>query len=204
MDMERISRLVDASHTLNNTLTSALREIDRMALNALVLVKRQGNALAGYGVIAQAFRERAAFLKEVAQDLQHYMNPLIQTQMRILTYTWMAESFAHLQRQMGESRCANLACAQKHWQKNIVAREAEAHGLFQSLLKAVVRVQDGIAEQEYVVVNGRIEAALSEGAGVPLGRVSNDMGVAVGKVSQAVSHYRRQLEESFHENSIGI
>ena len=49
----------------------------------------------------------------------------------------------------------------------------------------MIRLQEGIAEQEYVVTNGRIEAALSERSGAPLMRVSHEMGVAVATVRDA-------------------
>ncbi|WP_081576754.1 hypothetical protein [Acidithiobacillus thiooxidans] len=186
------------------TLAEALREIDRMSLNALVLVKRQGNALAGYGVVAQAFRERAAFLKEAAHEMQSYVSPLIQTQLHVLKYTRMADSYARQVKHVNTTNCPSLECTYKQWKQNAATKEAEAHRLLQHLLHAVVRVEEGINEQEYVVVNGRIEAALSEGIGVPLARVSDEMGVAVEKVHQAISDYRYQLEEFYDENSADI
>ena len=72
------------------------------------------------------------------------------------------------------------------------------------LVQTVVRLQEGIAEQEYVVTNGRIEAALSERSGAPLMRVSHEMGVAVATVRDAIWEYRNQLEEVLHESSTGI
>ncbi|MBU2804729.1 hypothetical protein HF668_06145 [Acidithiobacillus ferridurans] len=197
MDMERMMRLVDASHALDKTLASALREIDRRALNALVLVKRHGNALAGYGVVAQAFRERAASLKEAAKDMQRHVSPLILSQMRALMHERLADSFLHIMQLMGEKSCDSLACTRQDWLKVVSGEELEARALLQQLLAAVDRIQAGIAEQEYVVVNGRIEAALSEGAGAPLSQVSSDMGAAVEIVNQAIRNYRSQLEESF-------
>ncbi len=62
-------------------------------------------------------------------------------------------------------------------------------------------VQEQIAEQEYIVTNGRIEAALSEGTGAPLMRVSRDMGSAVTIVREAIGSYRYRLEELLHESS---
>ncbi|MBU2793124.1 hypothetical protein HAQ01_06935 [Acidithiobacillus thiooxidans] len=204
MDMDKMMRLVDASHALNKTLASALREIDRRALNALVLVKRHGNALAGYGVVAQAFRERAASLKELAKDMQHHVSPLILLQMRALMHKRVADSFFHVENLMGDKSCSSLSSKRQEWLTAVADEELEARVLFQQLLAAVDRIQAGIAEQEYVVVNGRIEAALSEGTGAPLSRVSRDMGGAVDIVSQAIRNYRRQLEESFNEISTRI
>jgi hypothetical protein len=204
MDMERMMRLVDASHQMDITLTFALREIDRRALNALVLVKRHGNALAGYGVVAQAFRERAASLKDAAKEMQRFVAPLIQMQMRVLQHDRLAESFGRMIALMGEKSCPSLARTRDDWRHIIAREEAETSGVLQQLLHAVEVIQAGIAEQEYVVVNGRIEAALSEGTGAPLMRVSQDMGAAVEIVSQAVHKYRIQLEENLDESSARI
>ncbi|MCR2831942.1 hypothetical protein NR402_16940, partial [Acidithiobacillus ferrooxidans] len=71
-------------------------------------------------------------------------------------------------------------------------------------LKNVEKLQEGIAEQEYVVIIGRIEAALSEGTGAPLMRVSRDMGMAVTMVRDAIWKYHNQLEEILHESNVGI
>lgn len=187
------------------TLAEALREIDRMSLNALVLVKRQGNALAGYGVVAQAFRERAAFLKEAAQAMQALVSPLIQTQMRILAHTRMSNVYVnHMSSAQQGSCCPSLAAMRQQWTQNTTDREAEARALLEQLLHAVGRVQEGIADQEYVVVNGRIEAALSRVASRQLTRVSQDMGTALGKVNQAINQYRHTVEAVYHENSTRI
>jgi hypothetical protein len=75
MDIQRIMSIMDASYHTRRTIERALHEIDRRALNAMVLVKRHGNKLAGYGVVAQAFREQAAHLKEAASPLQHSIAP---------------------------------------------------------------------------------------------------------------------------------
>lgn len=197
MDMKKMMELVDDSHHLDKVLANALREIDRRALNALVLVKRHGNALAGYGVVAQAFRERAAFLKESAKDMQQHISPLILLQMRALMHRRVADSFLHIENIMRTKDCVSLACTRKAWLETVASEEAGSHMLFRQLLASVDRVQAGIAEQEYVVVNGRIEAALSEETGAPLSQVSRDMGGAINIVSEAIRHYRRQLEENF-------
>lgn len=197
MDMQRMMSLVDTSHALNITLSTALREIDRRALNALVLVKRHGNSLAGYGVVAQAFRERAAFLKEASQEMRNYIDPAIQTQMRIMVHEYLAHSFLRVMTELGEKSCPTLKTEQQNWLKATENDTLEMNKLLQQLLAAVDRMQNAISEQEYVVVNGRIEAALSEDIGAPLTRVSQDMGAAVEIVSQAVQNFRRQLEESF-------
>ena len=66
MDVKQIMHIVESSYRARHIMDTALREIDRRALNAMVLVKRHGKALAGYGVIAQSFREQAARLKRAA------------------------------------------------------------------------------------------------------------------------------------------
>ncbi len=77
-------RIMDASFRTRRMIEQSLHEIDRRALNAMVLVKRHGNKLASYGVVAQAFREQAVHLKEAATPLQHSIAPLVRVQMRIL------------------------------------------------------------------------------------------------------------------------
>ena len=59
MDIQRIMQIMDASSRTRRIIERSLHEIDRRALNAMVLVKRHGNKLASYGVVAQAFREQA-------------------------------------------------------------------------------------------------------------------------------------------------
>ena len=56
MEIQRIMRIMDASSGTRRIIERSLHEIDRRALNAMVLVKRHGNKLASYGVVAQAFR----------------------------------------------------------------------------------------------------------------------------------------------------
>lgn len=196
MELEQIMKLVDAAHALDKTLAQALREIDRRALNALVLVKRHGTALVGYGVVAQAFRERATALKEAAQTMQAVIPPLIQTQMRILQHKSYADAFADMIARLGEKTCPTLTRSQSDWEQFIAHENREADALIQQLIIEVDRLQAGIAEQAYVVVNGRIEAALSESTGAPLARVSRDMGDAVEVVSRAVGTFRSLVEES--------
>ncbi|MGC8468227.1 MAG: hypothetical protein ACP5M3_08470, partial [Acidithiobacillus sp.] len=95
-------------------------------------------------------------------------------------------------------------CTEETWAQTIAAEEAEALIILRQLIKTVEKLQEGIAEQEYVVTNGRIEAALSEDTGAPLMRVSRDMGNAVGIVRDAIRSYRNQLEEILHESGTGF
>jgi hypothetical protein len=89
-------------------------------------------------------------------------------------------------------------------QQNAEAEEAEVVAILRHLVETVTRLQEGITEQEYVVTNGRIEAALSEQSGAPLMRVSHEMGLAVAKVRDAIWRYRAELEEVLHESGAGI
>ena len=206
MDIQRIMQVVDASFAARQSIEKSLREIDRRALNAMVLVKRHGNALAGYGIVAQAFRERAANLKESASHLQETIAPLIQTHMRILQHQRFAASFSAMVQAMARrgQDCAPLKNTQAQSQKIIAQEEAEARKILLSLIATVDALQEGIEEQEYVVTNGRMEAALAEDTGAPLMRASRDMGEAVRTVSNAIRTYRHQLESLEHESSTHI
>ena len=97
-----------------------------------------------------------------------------------------------------------LCQSEVNWQRNTEAEEAEGIAILRHMVETVTRLQEGITEQEYVVTNGRIEAALSEQSGAPLMRVSHEMGLAVAKVKEAIWKYRSKLEEVLHESSAGI
>jgi len=206
MDTRNIMQIMDASFRTRRTIEHSLHEIDRRALNAMVLVKRHGNKLASYGVVAQSFREQAGHLKEAASPLQQSIAPLVRVQMRILQHGRFRELYERTARVMdANERAGSYLCeCTGNWQHNIEAEEAESLAILRRLLDIVVRLQEGIAEQEYVVTNGRIEAALSEQSGAPLMRVSHEMGVAVAKVRDAIWKYRGELEEVLHESSASI
>jgi hypothetical protein len=206
MDTQCIMRIMDASFRTRRTIEHSLHEIDRRALNAMVLVKRHGNKLASYGVVAQAFREQAVHLKEAASPLQQSIAPLVRVQMRILQHARYTELFRRTAAVMSGKRSSEpfLRQCEGNWVRNIEAYEAEGITILRRLVEIVVRLQEGIAEQEYVVTNGRIEAALSEQTGAPLMRVSQEMGLAVAKVRDAIWKYRGELEEVLHESSAGI
>ncbi|MGA2114667.1 MAG: hypothetical protein ABSH56_07955 [Bryobacteraceae bacterium] len=206
MDIQRIMRIMDASSGTRCIIERSLHEIDRRALNAMVLVKRHGNKLASYGVVAQAFREQAVQLKNAAAPLQQSVAPLVRVQMRVLQHARFTEVFRRTAEVMNANRqsSAFLSQAEGNWQRNTEAEEAEGIAILRRLVETVTRLQEGITEQEYVVTNGRIEAALSEQSGAPLMRVSHEMGLAVAKVRDAIWRYRSELEEVLHESSAGI
>ncbi|MGC8466799.1 MAG: hypothetical protein ACP5D5_03850 [Acidithiobacillus sp.] len=200
--MDAVLQLVDASFRAQQDMEKSLRDIDRRALNAMILVKRHGKVLAGYGVVAQAFRERAAKLREAAAHLQADIAPLIEVQMRILQHTRLQDSILQMERRLGErgSRCASLADSRQTWAQRIHKEEEQAHFILRRLLTTVEKLLEGIEEQEYVVTNGRIEAALVEAVGAPLMRVSRDMGEAVAAVADAIHRYKTQLENLAYES----
>ena len=206
MDIQRTMQIMDASSRTRRTIERSLHEIDRRALNAMVLVKRHGNKMASYGVVAQAFREQAVHLKNAAAPLQQSVAPLVRAQLRILQQARLTEMFrrtAELMKANGRSSTF-LSQSQVNWRRNVEAEEAEGIGILRHLLDTVTRLQEGIAEQEYVVTNGRIEAALSEQSGAPLMRVSHEMGLAVAKVKDAIWKYRAELEEVLHESGTSL
>jgi hypothetical protein len=206
MDIQRIMRIMDASSATRRIIERSLHEIDRRALNAMVLVKRHGNKLASYGVVAQAFREQAGHLKNAAAPLQQSVAPLVRVQMRVLQHARFDEVFRRTAELVSTNPRASafLSQAEVNWQRNTEAEDAEGIAILRHLVETVTRLQEGIAEQEYVVTNGRIEAALSEQSGAPLMRVSHEMGLAVAKVKDAIWRYRTELEEVLHESIAGI
>ncbi|MCR2831285.1 hypothetical protein NR402_13485 [Acidithiobacillus ferrooxidans] len=137
MNIQRIMMIVDASYHTRQTIERSLREIDRRALNAMVLVKRHGNALAGYGVVAQAFRERAAILKDAASHLQESIAPLIQAHMRILQHHSYADLFHRKVQEMYHYNitCPTFARTEKTWEQTIAAEEAGALIILRQLIK---------------------------------------------------------------------
>jgi hypothetical protein len=163
MDIQRIMRIMDASSGTRRIIERSLHEIDRRALNAMVLVKRHGNKLASYGVVAQAFREQAVHLKNAAAPLQQSVAPLVRVQMRVLQHARFTEVFRRTAELANANRhsSAFLSQAEAIWRRNTETEEAEGIAILRRLLETVTRLQEGITEQEYVVTNGRIEAALS-------------------------------------------
>lgn len=206
MEILEIMHIMDASHSTRRTIERSLREIDRRALNAMVLVKRHGNKLASYGVVAQAFREQAVLLKHAAEPLQQSIAPLVRVHMRMLQQGQFTEMFRRAAEGMKGNQAAQefLRSSEGNWHQSIQLGEAESVAILRKLVETVTRLQEGIAEQEYVVTNGRIEAALSEHTGAPLMRVSHEMGRAVAKVRDAIWGYRGELEEVLHESRASI
>lgn len=194
MNISQVMEVVEASFATRQSIARSLREIDRRALNALVLVKRHGTALAGYGVVAGAFRDGAARLQISADRLQSVMWPLVDAHMRILQLQHYADALAKIPH-MKNGGCPALVQARVQWQEAILEATQDAQGCLGKILENVADLQEGISEQQYVVVNGHIEAALSEHVGAPLKRVSRDMETAVSDVRAVVWSYRNILEK---------
>jgi len=157
-------------------------------------------------VVAQAFREQAVHLKNAAAPLQQSVAPLVRVQMRALQHARFTEMFRRTAEMVNANGRSStfLSESEVNWQRNTEAEEAEGIAILRHLVETVTRLQEGITEQEYVVTNGRIEAALSEQSGAPLMRVSHEMGLAVAKVKDAIWRYRAELEEVLHESCVGI
>ncbi len=205
MRIETMMKITDMSYRTRRTIERSLHEIDRKALNAMILVKRHGRELAGYGVVAHAFREQAARLKDAALPLQRAIAPLIRAQMRILQFRRHAEMFDRAAKALSKKDTRRFESRKEGgWEDTIPAEEAAAKAILRTLVKTVARLQDGIAEQEYVVTIGSIEAALSEGTGPPLMRVSHEMRLAVTTVQEAIWVYRNLLDEVMHESNVGF
>ncbi len=202
MNIQDLMELVDDSHLVLRTLEKSLREIDRRALNAMVLVKRHGSALAGYGVVAQAFRERATFLTKSGLLLHECIAPLIQAHMHIMQNRRYLVIFQTMIEDL--DRKGKTSPALENTRMNLAGRIAIEEGCALVILKKVIhaagRMQESIAEQEYIVTNGRIEAALSIDSGAPLVSVSREMGQAVSTVAQSIRSYSKQLERILHES----
>ncbi|MHB1644580.1 MAG: hypothetical protein ACYCS8_18335 [Acidithiobacillus sp.] len=197
LNTQQIVRIVNASYTVRMDINAALSDIDRKALNALVLVKRHGGRLAGYGVIAGAFREKATELKGLSEMLHQQITPLVESYLQAIRDQYYIDVFANMPDSLSGAgeRCPHLAQTIEDWKKSILEDRRRCHLATNDLLRTVERIRAGIDEQEYVVINGRIESALSEGSGAPLTQVSRDMGVSVKKLSGAIRKYEQQLGE---------
>jgi len=185
--------VADATYAFQGALKKRLREIDRKALNAQVLVKRHGKELAGYGVVAQAFREGAQAMQTSADQVQKLINPLMLHFMETLRDVQQMESLRHIQN-AATAYCPALAerlrlHADMHDRHAAGSRRA---GL--ALNTALDRFQAVIAELDYVVVNGRIEAALKGAVNAPLSQVSLEMDRSVTGVQDLLRTYREQIE----------
>ncbi len=182
-------QIADATFAFQRELGKRLREIDRKALNAQVLVKRHGTQLAGYGVVAQSFREGAQRMQEAAAEVRGAIQPLMSGFMESLRESQVLEKLAA--RRVREDRQAS---AQHGPQRTSHVEQMRRAGM--RLRQALGRFDSVVAELEYVVVNGRIEASLKGDAQFALAQVSTDMDRAVILVRDMLHNYVEQIEKA--------
>ena len=185
--------VADATYAFQGALKRRLREIDRKALNAQVLVKRHGKELAGYGVVAQAFREGAQAMQTAAEQVQKLINPLMLHFMETLRDVQQIESLRSIH-SIANEQCPALAERMRRHAEMQDRHAAGSRRAGLALNSALDRFQSVIAELDYVVVNGRIEAALKGAVNAPLAQVSLEMDRSVSGVQELLRAYREQIE----------
>ncbi len=186
--------VADATFSFQGQLQRRLREIDRKALNAQVLVKRHGKELAGYGVVAQSFREGAQQLQAAATHVQKAIQPLMLGFMQTLRDTSHIDKLNGLADEIRRQAPALDETLQNH-RINLEQRAEQSLHAGTRLRQALARFEGVVAELEYVVVNGRIEAALKGDARAQLAQVSADMDNAVAQVRDLLRQYAEQIDK---------
>ena len=187
--------VADATFAFQGQLQRRLREIDRKALNAQVLVKRHGKELAGYGVVAQSFREGAQQLQDAAGEVQQAIHPLMLGFMETLRDTQQVDKLAALPEQISR-QAPRLLQVVRAQQADLQHRVEHSRRSGTRLRQALGRFESVVAELEYVVVNGRIEAALKGDARAALAQVSADMDNAVVQVRDLLRRYVEHIEKA--------
>lgn len=191
--------MADATCTFQLEIKRRLREIDRKALNAQVLVKRHGKDLSGYGVVAQSFREGAGAMQAAVDAVQEIIAPLMAGRMDDMRAALKLETLERVQESMADDvaiRCGGLESYRNRLEDERGVNEKQYREIGSSLLKALERFEEVVTELDYVVVNGRIEAALKSGSTAPLAQVSMDMHRAVSSVRDVLRGFREQIERS--------
>ena len=191
--------MADATCTFELEIKRRLREIDRKALNAQVLVKRHGKDLSGYGVVAQSFREGAGAMQAAVDAVQEIIAPLMTGRMNDMRAALHLETVERVQEGMQDdmrTRCGGLETYRNHLEAERTLNEEQRREIGGNLLKALERFEEVVTELDYVVVNGRIEAALKSGTTAPLAQVSMDMHRAVSSVRDVLRGYREKIERS--------
>lgn len=186
--------VADATFAFQGQLQRRLREIDRKALNAQVLVKRHGKELAGYGVVAQSFREGAQQLQDAAAVVQKAIHPLMLGFMQTLRDSSHIDKLRNLPEAVRSHAPALEGALQRH-RAELDARGEQSRLAGARLRQALARFENVVAELEYVVVNGRIEAALKGDARAQLAQVSADMDNAVSQVRELLRQYVEHIEK---------
>ena len=191
--------MADATCTFQLEIKRRLREIDRKALNAQVLVKRHGKDLSGYGVVAQSFREGAGAMQAAVDAVQEIIAPLMTGRMDDMRAALQLETMERVQEGMQDdmrARCGGLETYRNQLEEERALNEEQRREIGGNLLKALERFEEVVTELDYVVVNGRIEAALKSGTTAPLAQVSMDMHRAVSSVRDVLRGYREKIERS--------
>lgn len=183
--------VADATFAFQGQLQRRLREIDRKALNAQVLVKRHGKELAGYGVIAQSFREGARQLQDAGTQVQKAIYPLMLVFMQALRDSTQLQKILILPEALRRQMPSLAATVESR--RTAQAEESMRAGA--QLRRALDGFRSIVAELEYVVVNANIEAALKGGARVQLAQVSADMKNAVAQVGDLLRQYVQHIEQ---------
>ena len=186
--------VADATFSFQGQLQRRLREIDRKALNAQVLVKRHGKELAGYGVVAQSFREGAQQLQEAAGAVQHAIQPLMLGFMETLRDTQQMEKLTSLPEDV-RRLAPGLQESMRRHEHTLATRREHSRRASTRLRQALNRFEGVVADLEYVVVNGRIEAALKGDAQAALTQVCTDMDHAVVQVRDLLRVYAEHIEK---------
>jgi len=186
--------VADATFAFQSDLHRRLREIDRKALNAQVLVKRHGKELIGYGVVAQSFREGAQQLQQASAAVQQAIEPLMLGFMQTLRDTQHIDQIADLP-DFIRQQMPQIAQTIANYQRRLDQGAVHSRRAAQRLDQALRRFEAIVAEIEYVVVNGRIEAALKGSAQASLAQVSAEMDKAVVEVRKLLRAFRQSVDD---------
>jgi hypothetical protein len=189
----RFIGVADATFDFQIDLRRRLREIDRKALNAQVLVKRHGKELIGYGVVAQSFREGAQQLQNSSATVQQAIQPLMLGFMQTLRDIQQIDKLANLPESV-RNQAPRIANTVAHHQYLLEQWAAQTQRAGQRLYQALRRFESIVAEIEYVVINGRIEAALKGSAQATLAQVSSEMDITVAQVRKILRNYRECVD----------
>lgn len=189
----RFIGVADATFAFEIDLRRRLREIDRKALNAQVLVKRHGKELIGYGVVAQSFREGAQQLQNASATVQQAIQPLMLGFMQTLRDIQQIDKLANLPESV-RNQAPRIASTVALHLDLLEQWAAQTQRAGQRLYQALRRFESIVAEIEYVVINGRIEAALKGSAQATLAQVSSEMDLAVAQVRKILRTYRECVD----------
>lgn len=181
--------MADASFAFQMQLRQRLREIDRKALNAQLLVKRHGRGLAGYGVVAQSFRDGAQQLQHAAARVREAIQPLIVAFMQSLRDGAQFDKLRRLPEAV-HRRLPQLEAMQR---ERGASHDAQRRRACARLRRALSQLEGVVGELEYVAVNASIEAALHGAMQAQLAQVSQDMRRAVVQLREQLGRYLEHM-----------